>query len=163
MVEAAANASQDYLIDGLSFKMKEGATYVNDRKSVTYHPQGSNVYTPDGTRLIKLLITGDNWMDPSTFRVMFDLVNTYATVVPYGWPNRELRPLAGPYSFFKRMRLLCNGQIVEDIDDFNRVSHMFSLLESPFSRVNKTAEAFGEEFDLRSYTRGFLDKQFSWH
>ena len=46
MVEAAANASQDYLIDGLSFKMKEGATYVNDRKSVTYHPQGSNVYTP---------------------------------------------------------------------------------------------------------------------
>ena len=99
MVEAAANASQDYLIDGLSFKMKEGAIYVNDRKSVTYHPQGSNVYTPDGTRLIKLLITGDNWLDPSTFRVMFDLVNTDATVVPFGWPNRELRTMGGPYSF----------------------------------------------------------------
>ena len=47
MVEAAANSQEDYLIDGLSFKLKPGASYVNDRRSVTYHPQGSNIYIYD--------------------------------------------------------------------------------------------------------------------
>ena len=44
MVEATANSIEDYLVDGLSFKLKKGASYVNERKSVTYHPQGSNIY-----------------------------------------------------------------------------------------------------------------------
>ena len=46
-----ANSVEDYLIDGLSFKMKGGASYITDRQSVTYHPQGSNIYTPTGTKL----------------------------------------------------------------------------------------------------------------
>ena len=75
MVEATANSIEDFLVDGLSFKLKKGASYINERKSVTYHPSGSNIYSTSGTKLIKLLITGDNWLDPSTFRVMFDLVN----------------------------------------------------------------------------------------
>ena len=52
MVEAAANSQEYYLIDGLSFKLKPGASYINERKSVTFHPQGSNVYSPNGTKLI---------------------------------------------------------------------------------------------------------------
>ena len=138
MVESAANSTEDYLIDGLSFKLKPGASYINERKSVTFHPQGSNIYSATGTKLIKLLLTGDNWLDPSTFRVFFDLVNTD----PY--PTCELRPISGPYSFFKRMRVLCNGQIVEDIDDFNRVSEMFSMLTSSSSRENVSSEGFGQ-------------------
>ena len=42
MVEALANGVEDKLIDGLSFKLQPGASYVVDRRSVTYHPQGSN-------------------------------------------------------------------------------------------------------------------------
>ena len=44
MVESAANSQEDYLIDGLSFKLKPGASYVNERRSVTYHPQGSYIF-----------------------------------------------------------------------------------------------------------------------
>ena len=44
MVEAIANGIEDKLIDGLSFKMNPGASYVVDRRSVTFHPQGSNIY-----------------------------------------------------------------------------------------------------------------------
>ena len=56
MVEAMANGVEDKLIDGLSFKLQPGASYVVDRRSVTYHPQGSNIYTPGaGTRLIRIL------------------------------------------------------------------------------------------------------------
>ena len=72
MVEAHANSVEDKLIDGLSFKLSPGASYVTERKSVTFHPQGSNIYSTNGTKLIKLLITGDSYLDPSTFRVMFE-------------------------------------------------------------------------------------------
>ena len=137
MVEAAANSVEDFLVDSLSFKLKPGASYINERKSVTYHTVGSNYYSPSsGTKLIKILVSGDAWMDPSTFRVMFDLVND-------GGAGTELRVLGGPHTFFKRLRVLCNGAIVEDIDDYNRVSEMFSIMTSADARLNDAAEAFG--------------------
>ena len=96
MVEAMANAVEDKLIDGLSFKMNPGASYVTDRRSVTFHPQGSNIYkTKEGTKLIRILLTGDHWMDPSTIRVLFQLNNGEATD-----SGKALRPLSGPWSFF---------------------------------------------------------------
>ena len=47
MVEAIANGIEDKLIDGLSFKMNTGASYVVDRR------KGSNIYKLlAGTKLI---------------------------------------------------------------------------------------------------------------
>ena len=110
MVEALASGVEDKLIDGLSFKLQPGASYVLDRRSVTYHPQGSNIYTPGaGTKLIRLLLTGDDWMDPSTLRIMFNIKNM-GTIV------QNLRLLGGPWSFFRRVRVLAAGQLVEDVD-----------------------------------------------
>ena len=74
-----ANGVEDKLIDGLSFKMQPGASYVVDRRSVTYHPQGSNIYKPSaGTKLIRILLTGDSWLDPSTLRIQFNASNDEA-------------------------------------------------------------------------------------
>ena len=107
MVEAMANGIEDKLIDGLSFKLNPGASYVTDRRSVTYHPQGSNIYKPvAGTKLIRILLTGDNWLDPSTLRIMFTLNNDEAS-----GSAKRLRPLSGPHSFFRRMRILAAGQL----------------------------------------------------
>ena len=92
MVEAVANSVEDVLVDGLSFKLRPGASYINERKSVTYHPQGSNIYSTNGTKLIKILVSGDSWMDPSTFRTQYNLVNNDATLA------HVLRPLGGPGS-----------------------------------------------------------------
>ena len=98
----------------LKFKLKEGASYVTDRKSVTFHASGSNIYTPqNGTKLIKLMLTGDNWLDPSTLRVQFTLTNNATG------PGQKLRPLAGPWAFFRRIRLLAGGVVCEDIDYSN--------------------------------------------
>jgi hypothetical protein len=79
-------------------------------------------------------------MDPSTFRIQFDLLNTDATLA------KMLRPLGDPGSFFRRMRVLCNGQIVEDIDNYNRVEAMFSCLTSADSVTNIDAEGFGQRW-----------------
>ena len=140
-----ANSVEDYLIDGLSFKLKPGASYINERKSVTYHPSGSNVYTTKGTKLIKLQITGDQWLDPSTFRVAFDLVNMEGDVL------KKLYVVGGPHAFFKRMRILCNGNIVEDIDDYARVHEMFNVLTPTNSRINDAVEGFGSTYDFGYY------------
>ena len=146
MVEAMANAVEDKLIDGLSFKMNPGASYVTDRRSVTFHPQGSNIYkTKEGTKLIRILLTGDHWMDPSTIRVLFQLNNDEATD-----SGKALRPLSGPWSFFRRMRVLAAGQLVEDIDQYNRIHEMTQFLVAGESRVNDTAEAFGITHDKQA-------------
>ena len=141
MVEAIANGIEDKLIDGLSFKMNPGASYVVDRRSVTFHPQGSNIYkTTSGTKLIRILLTGDNWLDTATFRIMFDLRNNEAA-------TKFLYPIGGPHSFFRRMRILAAGQLVEDIDNYNRIHEMMSILTSTDSRDNQAAEAFGLHWD----------------
>ena len=148
MVEAIANGIEDKLIDGLSFKMTPGASYVVDRRSVTYHPQGSNIYKIGaGTKLIRILLTGDNWIDPSTLRVMFTLNNDEPTV------GKALRPIGGPWSFFRRMRILAAGQLVEDIDNYNRIHEMMHVLVAKESRENDAAEAFGQVWDERGATK----------
>ena len=38
MVEAIANSAEYYLIEGLNFKLSPGASYITDRKSVTFIP-----------------------------------------------------------------------------------------------------------------------------
>jgi hypothetical protein len=149
-MEAHANSVEDRLIDGLSFKLSPGANYVNERKSVTYHPQGSNDYAPTGTKLIRIHITGDSWLDCSTFRIMFDLNNLGAT-------NSFLRPVGGPHTFFRRMRLLAGNQVVEDIDQYNRVHEMFSIMTASDSRVNTNAEAFGTDWDTNGKHITVLD------
>ena len=149
-MEGVANAVEDRLVDGLSFQLKPGASYITERKSVTYHPQGSNIYSTNGTKLIKLLLTGDQWLDPSTFRIMFELQNNENPANGNG--HMQLRPLGGPHTFFRRMRILCGGQVVEDIDNYNRVHQMFTILNAKDANINERAEAFGQQFDNHQTT-----------
>jgi hypothetical protein len=81
MVEGIAHGIEDKLLDGLSFKMTPGASYDIDRRSITYHPPG--------TKLIRILLTGDNWLDLSTFRIMFDVRNNAAA-------TKKLYVVGGP-------------------------------------------------------------------
>lgn len=141
-MEAVSNGIEDKLVDALSFKLTPGASYVTDRRSVTFHPQGSNIYeSSNGVRLIRIALNGDNWLDPSTFKIAFDLANTNVET------NKLLRPLGGPHAFFRRCRVLVGGQVVEDIDNFNRTSQMMQILKSKHSRENDMSEGFGTEWD----------------
>jgi hypothetical protein len=142
MVEAIANGIEDKLIEGLSFKLTPGASYVVDRRSVTFHPQGSNKYQPStGSKLIRILLTGEGWLDPSTFRIMFDVRNNSADA------DEELHVLGGPHCFFRRMRILTGGTLVEDIDNYHRIHEMMNLFVANESKSNQAAEAFGYHWD----------------
>ena len=138
MVEAAAlGLDNSVLLDNLSYKLGQGAAYVQERKSSTWYASGGNSYSPNGTKVIKLVLTGDGWLDPSTFRVMFTVNNDADTT------NELLRPLGEGHSFFSRMRVMMGSTIVEDIQDYARLHQMFNLLISKNSKTNLAAEGFG--------------------
>ena len=49
-MEPIAQSVEDHLIDALSFKLRPGASYISNRRSVTYFPQGGNDYSPNGVK-----------------------------------------------------------------------------------------------------------------
>ena len=132
MVEAHAQATEDYLIEGLSYKLAAGASYVTNRRSVSFFPSGSDVYSPSsGVNVIKIKMNGSDWLDPST--VQFDITNNHASEV--------LTFLSGGHAVFRRMRVLCGSQVVEDIDLYNSVCEKFNILQSSANRKNDAIEA----------------------
>ena len=57
----------------------------------------------------------------------------------------ELVPLiAGPWGFFRRMRVICGGQIIEDIDNYNHTHEMIHMMKPTEKRINDGIEGFGE-------------------
>ena len=72
-MEHHAQSIDDALIGGLSYKLKPGASYVTNRRSVSYFASGGNTYSPNGVKIMKFDLTGDQWLDPDTFRAAFQL------------------------------------------------------------------------------------------
>ncbi len=144
-MENLTSSAEEVLIDSLSFKLPSSGQYVTDRRSVTFHTEGSNSYSASaGTKVIRFRLAGDgSWLDPSTFRIMFDVVN--ADAAP---DTKKLRPIGKAHAFLRRLRLSVRGQIIEDIDNYNRVSEMFHILQTKNSRANDMIEEFGYDDDI---------------
>jgi hypothetical protein len=135
-MEAHAQSVEDNLIDSLSFKLRPGASYVTDRKSVSYFPQGGNQYSPAGVKVMKIMLNGSDWFDPSTCKIFMNVKNDDA--------DAAITPrVAGPWGLFRRMRVLCGGQIVEDIDQYGRLHEMFHMMKPTEKRANDSIEGFG--------------------
>ena len=141
-MEHHAQSIGDALIGGLSYKLKPGASYVTNRRSVSYFASGGNTYSPIGVKVMKFNLTGDQWLDPGTFRVVFQFNNHNGTnttgfqimVQPLSW---------NPAVFFRRARLICGGQVVEDIGGFNRLALMLTDLLPEDDQHDIACEGFG--------------------
>ena len=135
-MEAHASANEQLLIDGLSFKLKPGANYVTNRRSVTFHPQGSNIYkTQSGTKVLKIVLNSNDWLDPSTVRLMFDVKNTATG-------NEMLRTISGPWAFWRRLRIMCGGTLIEDFD-YAKTHELYCTLKPKEQKQNDNIEGFG--------------------
>ena len=135
---------EDILIDNLSFNLNKGSSYITDRRSVRFYSQSTNVFQPtSGNRVMKFSLNGEDntWLDPQSVRVCFTVQNKDTTL------NRKLRPLAPPYSFFRRMRIIAGSQVLEDFDNYNRVHQMFSKMMSRGARKDEANEGFGYRYD----------------
>ena len=140
-MEHHAQSVDDALIGGLSYKLMAGASYVTNRRSASYFAPGGNSYSPNGIKVMKFNLTGDQRLDPDTFRVAFQLNNNNGNgnmVQPLSW---------NPAVFFRRARLICGGQVVDDIGDFNRLGLMLTDLLPEDDQHDIACEGFGN-FDL---------------
>ena len=136
-MESITEAAEDMMIEELSFSLPATAKYVTERKFVTYYATGSNAYSSSqGTRVVKFLLSSEGWLDPDTLRFSFDVVNK-------GAAGTSLRPLGKCHAFFRRLRVLCRGVLLEDINEYSRVSQMFSLFQNQNSMYNDENEGFG--------------------
>ena len=137
-MEEVSNSVEDHLIEGLSFKLRPGASYVQSRRSVSFFPQGGNDYSSNGVKVIKISLTGSQgeWLDPSTLAIHYVVNNANAGA------QRQVRFLSGPWSIFRRMRVICGGTVIEDIDNYARCHEIFHLLSSEANRLNASVMGF---------------------
>ena len=89
-------------------------------------------------------------MDPSTFRVMFQLNNAGNVGAAEGTAVTSFEPLSwNPAVFFRRARMICGGVDVEDIGNFNRLSLMLAALRTEEEQNSIASEGFcnfGEKY-----------------
>ena len=85
-------------------------------------------------------------LPPPSFSWKFTITTTGASLVPLS---------TNPNFFFRRLRVLCNGQIVEDIDHYNRVCHMFDVSQSSNKRQTDSSEGFSSIGPGQSVVVGF--------
>ena len=127
------------LIGGLNYKLQAGASYVTNRRSVPYFAQGGNQYSPNGVKVMKSNLPGDQWLDPSTCRVAFQLNNKEYDSAG----TTYLQPLSwNPAVFFRRCRIIAGGAVIEYVDNFNRLSLMLHALKSEEEQLGIVAERF---------------------
>jgi hypothetical protein len=131
-------ASTEVLVQGLSYAKKPTAQYVTGRTSHTYFPSGGNQYSINGVRVLRLDLqtAGDDFLDPATVRLAFKLINKNAT-----------NPLAllsnSPLCIFQRMRVLCRGTLVEDVNYLHRIVQMFHILLPEQRRKAESLQMMG--------------------
>jgi len=59
-MENLTNSADEVLVDSLSFKLPASGNSVTDRRSVTFHTEGSNSYSPQaGTKVIRFRLAGE--------------------------------------------------------------------------------------------------------
>ena len=137
-LHSIASAQDDLLIPGLNFKLPQGASYVSHRRFATFFPQGSNIYSPTGTRLIRFVLSdATNLLDLSTFRLAFQVTNNRTTL--------QLQPTGHPgMCWFQRVRIYVGGCLAEDILLANRCAGMMELLKTPDRRWADSLEMLGQ-------------------
>ena len=142
-MESKVQTAENVLIPNLKFSLKPTADYITSRRSVTYGVDGSNIYTAtSGSKVVKFRINGDQWLDPSTLMVQFDIVNKDTGL-------KNLRPLA-VHGFFKRARLMCRGVVLDDIMDYNRVHELDEMFKPYEVRKNERAMGMGFSVPIES-------------
>ena len=82
MSEHYIDVVEEYFIEGLSFRMPPGGSYVSSRIDCTFYPAGSAYYSAaNGTTLIRInLSSSTEWLDPQSIRLSYRLNNNDKTL-----------------------------------------------------------------------------------
>ena len=156
-LESHAASLEDSLIPQLSFKFGPSSSYVIERRGISLYAAGSNIYSAaSGTRVVRIPINAESsFIDPSSATLFFRVNNNDATTQTSTNITR-MQALGQAHVFFKSARILLQGQVAEEIQDFGRVYEQLLRLTDPQYQKQYAAQSFGlqdsspeDYFDLR--------------
>lgn len=162
------------LIYPLSAKDLEPAEFVKSRSSSTWRASSADSVGANG--VIRLTIASEiGWLCPETVRLQMTVHNhapPTSTVeagtwkgggIEPDWAYNDLQPVSGP-AFFQRVRVLAAGTLIEDIQDYGRLSELFLSLCSEDKVLNQDITDFpsvpsGGSFANTTFKKGIVGGQ----
>ena len=152
---AIAAGQNDSLISQLSFQLPAVATYARERRLVQVMPQGANSFSPQGNQVMTFNLTsnGEGWLDPSSLRLHFRVVNTAAAGADAAANDLlGLLPAGGCHCFFSQLRILIGGTEVDRIETYSMCHELFRVaLNTPQSQVEQGVEDGRATFNAALY------------
>ena len=140
-LETHIAGAEDRLLDSLHFAGKSSASYVTERRNVSFAPQAASDFKSTGVRLMRFNLADQNgWLVGDTLRLVMTINNAST-----GQGAASLAPITdSPASMFRRFRVIANGSaVLEDIEEYGRVHQIFSTLQSSQRRANDVIESWG--------------------
>jgi hypothetical protein len=124
-------------MESLDYKMRtSNASYVVARKDVQYFPSSLSTFTPTTSRVARILLTsGSEFIDPESVKLAFRFRNQSTTDAFYP-------ATCHPACFIKRCQLFANGQCCDDISEYARSVHLYTLLKPLEWYQNMSIEGF---------------------
>ena len=117
--------------DSLSFTLPPASTSVVDRRqTVRAYPTSASTLSPTGTRVCRLRLGGDDFVDSSSIRLQFTINNKS--------PDKVLTPLSGPWGCWSQVFLRSNGVEIANVPYYGRFHQQFG-----WNQLTQ-AEQFGE-------------------
>ncbi len=135
--------SNDEILQSLSYKLAPTAKYIQQRRMSRFYPSGASSYSSNTSQIARIELKGQGgFLDLSTVKIAHRLVNN---------STAPILLVGGPHSLVSRIRVFCQGSLVEDCSHYGRVHHLFTELLAPSNwRINAAVETNMKYYDQTS-------------
>ena len=127
------SGAEDTLIEGLKFQPPGNtANYCIANRSVSYFAESGNRHDSVSSRVIRFRLADTGFLESASVRLALTVTNQHAT--------NNLTPIATAGSLFRRVRLFCASQLVEDITEYATQNTLMQRLLPSARRMNDSIE-----------------------
>jgi hypothetical protein len=132
-MDLVLSGGEDQLLSSLQFKLPPSASYIQERRLVSWYPSGASTFSPNGVREARFVITGDSWLDPASLRINMKIRNN---------SGQPIQLASSAHALCRRMRIMVGGVTLEDIDSYSRNAQLFQrMLQTPDMCMNDGIES----------------------
>jgi len=97
-------------MNSLDFTLPPASSAVVDRRQrVRAYPTSASTLTPTGTKTVRIRIGGDDFIDPSSIRLVFTIQEGNTGI---------LTPVSGPWGCWSQVYLRSNGVELDNIPNY---------------------------------------------
>jgi len=130
-----AGQTNDELLPSLSYNLASTSEYIQQRRMSRFYPSGASSYSSNTTQVARIELKGQGgFCDLSGLKICYRLVNNSTTL--------PLILAGGVHALVSRIRVFCQGSLVEDCSHYGRVHHLITELLSPSNwRINAAVES----------------------